>query len=117
MQINGCNHGFEWLFWMLRQHASNHAGKNVAGGGGLLAKIASSVDPHVAIGMSNQGAMPFEDDDEFVFTGKIASDFEAVFLDFGNGCIHEPRHFSGVRSDDKRLIFPIQFIALSLKGV
>src|SRR5205807_8412923 len=82
MQMYGGQNCFENTGGILCHEACRHAGENVAGAACRHAGIACGVHPHFSAGMSDLGAMAFQNHNDVVLASKSACGGEAVSLNF-----------------------------------
>ncbi len=85
VQVNGGDGRFEDALRILRDQSGGHAGENVAGTACGHARVAGRIDPDRSIGMCDQCAMTFEDDDHLMVVGKRTGDVDAVTLHRSHG--------------------------------
>src|SRR6202790_4934335 len=101
MNIDGESGGFERMLRMLRDQAGYHSRQNVSRASACHSRIAGGIHPDGAIGRSDQGAMPFEHDNQLMFASEFSRNLQTVHLNFGNAQAGQARHFSRVRGDNE----------------
>ena len=99
VEIDGGEDGLFGLFGELGEESGEHAGEDIAAAAFAHGGGAGGVDVDLAIGQRDEGALPFEDEDDVVFGRVGARGADAIGLDFGGGFAGEAGHLAGMRSE------------------